>query len=99
MATQLFKDIAHLVTNSTVGDGLLGVVEDAAFVVSDGLISWVGHSSDAPAADTDVSLAGRAVLPGFVDSHAHLVFAGDRDRKSTRLNSSHSQQSRMPSSA
>ena len=78
MATQLFKDIAHLVTNSTVGDGLLGVVEDAAFVVSDGLISWVGSASDAPAAESEVSLAGRAVLPGFVDSHAHLVFAGDR---------------------
>ena len=54
MATQLFKDIAHLVTNSTVGDGLLGVVEDAAFVVSDGLISWVGSASDAPAAESEV---------------------------------------------
>jgi len=51
---------------------------DAAFVVDDGVIAWVGSSAEAPAADERIDVAGRAVIPGFVDSHAHLVFAGDR---------------------
>jgi imidazolonepropionase len=51
---------------------------DAAFVAEDGRIAWTGPASAAPAADTQLDLAGRAVIPGFVDSHAHLVFAGDR---------------------
>lgn len=78
MAAQLFKDIGQLVTNSAIGEGVLGVIEDAAFVVTDGNISWVGSASDAPEADSVVSLYGRAVTPGFVDSHAHLIFAGER---------------------
>jgi imidazolonepropionase len=41
-------------------------------------VAWVGESSTAPAADERVSVRGRCVIPGFVDSHAHLVFAGDR---------------------
>ena len=41
-------------------------------------MAWVGSAVDAPAADTYVDAGGRAVLPGFVDSHSHLVFAGDR---------------------
>jgi imidazolonepropionase len=51
---------------------------DAALVVEDGRIAWLGPGFDAPAADERIELAGRAVIPGFVDSHAHLVFAGDR---------------------
>jgi imidazolonepropionase len=54
------------------------VVRDAAVVLSGGEVAWVGRSVDAPAADVGVDLAGAAVIPGFVDSHAHLVFAGDR---------------------
>ncbi|MGO4599886.1 imidazolonepropionase [Terrabacter sp. 2RAF25] len=61
------------------GDGLLGIVRDAAIVVSaDGVIEWVGPASGAPEADERRDLEGRAVIPGFVDSHTHLVFAGDR---------------------
>ena len=56
----------------------LGVIRDAAVVVADGLVAWVGPSSTAPAADRVVDVGGRAVLPGFVDSHSHLVYAGDR---------------------
>ncbi|HEX4789271.1 MAG TPA: imidazolonepropionase [Actinospica sp.] len=51
---------------------------DAALVVEDGRIAWLGPAFEAPAADERVDVAGRAVIPGFVDSHAHLVFAGDR---------------------
>ena len=52
--------------------------QHAAFLVEDGRIGWIGPESEAPAADERVDVAGRAVIPGFVDSHAHLVFAGDR---------------------
>jgi imidazolonepropionase len=46
--------------------------------MQDGRIAWIGPADRAPAADTRIDLGGRAVVPGFVDSHAHLVFAGDR---------------------
>jgi imidazolonepropionase len=59
-------------------DAALGEIRDAAVVVEGDVISWVGTGSSAPAADRRVGLSGRAVIPGFVDSHAHLVFAGDR---------------------
>jgi imidazolonepropionase len=71
--------IATLVTNDpSVGKGRLGLVHDAAVVVEDGLITWVGSTAQCGAADHVIDLAGRTVLPGFVDSHAHLLFAGDR---------------------
>jgi imidazolonepropionase len=56
----------------------LGTLTDAAVVVDDGRVAWVGAAAAAPAADRSTDLGGRAVVPGFVDSHAHLVFAGDR---------------------
>jgi imidazolonepropionase len=74
--------IGHLVTNDeTVGEGKLGVLHDAALIAdSSGNISWVGKQSELAShfdgKPTDVG--GRAVIPGFVDSHTHLVFAGDR---------------------
>ena len=72
-------NIGSLVTNDpTLGDGRLGLIPDAAVVIEDGRIAWVGRSSDAPAASAAIDLEGRALLPGFVDSHAHLLFAGDR---------------------
>jgi imidazolonepropionase len=70
--TLLVTNIGELVTN----DG--PVLSDAALVVENGHIRWVGPASGAPAADRAFDAAGRAGLPGFVDSHAHLVFAGDR---------------------
>jgi len=74
--------IGHLVTNDeTVGQGKLGVLHGAALVADDaGNVSWVGKQSELEnhfdGKPTDVG--GRAVIPGFVDSHTHLVFAGDR---------------------
>ena len=60
-----------------IGD-LFGWPAGSALVVEDGRIAWIGPASTAPAADQHVDVGGRTVLPGFVDSHAHLVFAGDR---------------------
>ncbi len=50
----------------------------AALVLVDGVVQWVGDDADAPPADARVDARGGAVIPGFVDSHSHLVFAGDR---------------------
>lgn len=60
------------------GEGPLGLLPDAAVVVEGERIAWVGPSGRAPEADRSYDARGRAALPGFVDSHAHLVFAGDR---------------------
>jgi imidazolonepropionase len=70
--------IGELVTNDPERDGLLGIVTNAALVVEGSKVAWVGPATEAPPADEYVDAAGRAVLPGFVDSHSHLVFAGDR---------------------
>ncbi|HEX6514290.1 MAG TPA: imidazolonepropionase [Nocardioidaceae bacterium] len=72
--------IGELVTNDpTLGDGSrLGLLRGAALVVEGGRVRWVGEAAHAPAADLLHDVAGRAVVPGFVDSHSHLVFAGDR---------------------
>ena len=79
MSSTLFTNIASLVTNDPeLGEGPLGVVNDAALVVNDGVVAWVGSRADAPTADERIDLDGRAAMPGFVDSHAHLMFAGDR---------------------
>ncbi len=59
-------------------DPELGLLRDAALVVEGGRVAWAGPARQAPAADTAYDVGGRAVVPGFVDSHAHLVFAGDR---------------------
>lgn len=76
---EVHTNIGELVTNDPAHDGTpLGLITDAAVVVEDGRIVWVGAAADAPAADSAHDLGGRAVIPGFVDSHAHLVFAGDR---------------------
>lgn len=75
MTTTVFTGIAELTTHA---DADAGTVADAALVVADGRVAWTGPLSQAPDADERVDLGGRAVVPGFVDSHAHLVFAGDR---------------------
>jgi imidazolonepropionase len=60
------------------GSGAFASVTDAALVIEAGRVAWTGNAASAPAADEAVDAAGRAVLPGFVDSHAHLVFGGER---------------------
>jgi imidazolonepropionase len=84
VTSTIITGIAELVTNAEPMEGVadqsdqLGRMIDAAVVVQDGLIAWVGPAAKAPAADHRREVGGRAVIPGFVDSHSHLVFAGDR---------------------
>jgi imidazolonepropionase len=80
----LITNIGELVTNaprdavSVASPGPFGAIADAAVLLDAGLVAWAGPAAQAPAADEVVDAGGRAVLPGFVDSHAHLVFAGER---------------------
>ncbi|MGA4965367.1 imidazolonepropionase [Streptomyces pseudogriseolus] len=80
MSATVITNIATLVTNdpSLRDSDPLGLVRDAAVVIEGDRVVWTGASSKAPATDNRVDAGGRAVLPGFVDSHSHLVFAGDR---------------------
>jgi imidazolonepropionase len=73
MAT-VITGIGELTTNEPG----LGRLRDAALVVEGEIIAWVGPAATAPVADHRVDVGGRAVLPGWVDSHTHLVFAGER---------------------
>lgn len=74
MTATLFQGIGLLYT----GDPAREEIEDAALVAQDGRVVWTGPAGQAPDADERVDVGGRAVIPGFVDSHAHLIFAGDR---------------------
>ncbi|REF35490.1 imidazolonepropionase [Thermasporomyces composti] len=78
MVAVLVDRIGLLVTNDPAHGGPLGELADAALVVEGAHIAWVGPARRAPAADVRVDAANQAVIPGFVDSHTHLVFAGDR---------------------
>ena len=80
MTATLFTGIGELVTcDPSLGDGsALGLVRGAALVAEGGAVAWVGPAQEAPAADERVDCGGRAVVPGFVDSHTHLVFEGER---------------------
>ena len=78
-ASTLITGISTLVTNDpALGAGPLGLLSEAAVVLVGDRIGWVGPAAAAPAADASFDAGGRAVLPGWVDSHSHLLFAGDR---------------------
>ena len=82
MSSVAITDIGSLVTNdSDLGDGALGIRTNAAIVIVDGKIAWIGDSQSVGVTDNRISVAGKTVIPGFVDSHAHLVFAGDRSEE------------------
>jgi imidazolonepropionase len=75
-------NIGSLVTNDhSLGSGILGEIENAALVIENDKIAWVGNTSDVPDADNYLDVAGKAVIPGFVDSHAHLLFTGERSKE------------------
>ncbi|GAT65530.1 imidazolonepropionase [Planomonospora sphaerica] len=79
MTSTVFDRIGLLYT----GDPEREEVAGAALVVEDGRVVWTGRAGDDPGADERVDVGGRCVIPGFVDSHAHLVFAGDRTAEFT----------------
>jgi imidazolonepropionase len=76
----LFNNIGSLVMPAAEV-GVLETLSNAAFVVEDGLVNWVGQADVAPSCDSVVDVAGKCVIPGFVDSHAHLMFAGSREQE------------------
>src|SRR5580692_5162482 len=79
MTTRVITNIAELTTNDeTLGLGPMGRLHDAAMVIDERYVLWVGPNADAPAADKLIDAHNSAVIPGFVDSHTHLVFAGER---------------------
>ena len=77
MSALVVDDIGLLVTNDeALGEGPLGLVRDAALVIEDGRVAAIERAG--AAGDERIDAGGRCVIPGFVDSHTHLVFAGDR---------------------
>jgi imidazolonepropionase len=75
-------NIGSLVTNDqSLESGILGEIENAALVIENDKIAWVGHTNDVPDTDKQIDVSGKAVVPGFVDSHAHLLFAGERSKE------------------
>jgi len=85
----LVRNIGSLVTNAADAPGELGIIEDAAVSMRDGLVVWAGPADDVPVAllrSPELDAGGRVVLPGFVDPHTHLVFGDDRaDEFAARL--------------
>jgi imidazolonepropionase len=78
----VIDNIGALITNDPgLGRGPLGIVDNAAVVIVDGRVEWLGRAG--AAADRRIDAEGACVLPGFVDSHTHLVFAGDRAEEFT----------------
>ncbi|MDQ6606490.1 MAG: imidazolonepropionase [Actinomycetota bacterium] len=80
MTSVAIDNIGLLVTNDpALGDGALGIVRDASLVLDGGRVVSVGASGPTgTSADERIDADGSCVIPGFVDSHTHLVFAGDR---------------------
>jgi imidazolonepropionase len=76
----LVEHIGELVTNDPSWGGMLGIVRDAAVVIEGDRVAWVGEQGAVPdgVEGPRIDAAGAAAMPGFVDSHTHLVFAGDR---------------------
>ncbi len=64
----------------------IGLIEDGAIAIKDGLIAFVGRSDDIDISDAELTINayGKVVLPGFIDSHTHLVFAGAREEEFAR---------------
>ena len=80
MRTLAIDNIGLLVTNDPGrGEGSLGIVRDASLVLGDSRV--IAVETAGALADERLDAGGRCVIPGFVDSHTHLVFAGDRSEE------------------
>lgn len=75
--TTLITNLSEVFT----ADAAHSVVRDAAILIEGENIAWMGSAAQAPAADEVIDAGYRAALPGWVDSHTHLVFAGDRSQE------------------
>jgi imidazolonepropionase len=76
----LYKGISSLaLTGESFGD--VQIIENAALAVDNGKVIFAGAAHKAIACDETVDLGGKAVIPGFVDSHSHLIFAGERSEE------------------
>ena len=78
MTSTLIDNIGLLVTNDPAVGPLTAERTNAAVVIEGDRIQWIGDAAAAPDADRRVDAQNRCVIPGFVDSHSHLIFAGDR---------------------
>ena len=83
MESLVIDNIGLLVTNDpTLGEGPLGLLRHASVVIQDGRVVAVSRETrGGSGADRRIDAGGMCVLPGFVDSHSHLVFAGDRSEE------------------
>lgn len=84
MTSTLIANIGQLVTNDPSHDGTkLGLIKDAALLIEDGVIAWAGLNTDAPTHHIKkiIDAEGKCLLPGYVDSHTHMIFAGDRSNE------------------
>jgi imidazolonepropionase len=83
----VLRGAGRLVTCSPgIGEGSLGVIENGALAASEGVVRWVGPERELPRVDfadaaVELDAGGNAVIPGLVDCHTHLVFAGDRSEE------------------
>ena len=88
--TLVIRNATQLIASSEPGESRkhsaalreLAIIADGALVAEDEIVTWVGPSSELPPQPQDATVidaSGRVVLPGFVDSHTHLIFAGSRE--------------------
>jgi len=78
----LLCNIKKLLTMDSNQDDLLGVIEDAALIIQDGKIVWTGKEKNIPYVVSEkYDCLGGVVLPGLIDCHTHLVFAGSRENE------------------
>ena len=86
--TLVIDNIGSLITNDPeLGQGPLGIVEHASLIITNGVVEAIGPAG--AIADERIDAQGGCVLPGFVDSHTHLVFAGDRAEEFTARMAGH----------
>jgi imidazolonepropionase len=78
VTSTLLSNAKQIVTNSSGSKYQLDLVEDSSMLIENGTVKWIGSNEEAPSADEIIDCTDKIVIPGFVDSHTHLIFGGDR---------------------
>ncbi len=78
MTSTLLSNAKQIVTNSSGSKYQLDLIEDSSMLIENGIVKWIGKHKEAPSADEIIDCTNKVVIPGFVDSHTHLIFGGDR---------------------